>query len=363
LRLGLLIYGSLETLSGGYLYDRKLVETLRKAGDTVEIISLPWRSYARHLWDNLSAALPGRLAALEVDVLLQDELNHPSLFAINRKLKKQARYPILAIVHHLRCSEAHPAWANWLYRRVERTYLNTVDGFIFNSQTTRQVVGGLLAKEHPGLVAYPAGDRFGSQAGSEDRYSDGPLRILFLGNVIRRKGLGWVLDELEGLPDVNWQLDVVGSLSAEPVYAAALQRQAGGMRDRARVHFHGALTDSAVGDWLADSQVLVAPSSYEGFGIVTLEAMGFGVVPVGSMLGAAGEIIEHNKNGYLVRPGAKGELSRIIMELARDRERLAAMSLAARQRFLSFPTWEESMGQIRPFLTRFVQDWSKDGNR
>ena len=49
-----MIYGSLETISGGYLYDRMLVEHLRGQGDQVEVISLPWRSYARHLAGQLS---------------------------------------------------------------------------------------------------------------------------------------------------------------------------------------------------------------------------------------------------------------------------------------------------------------------
>ena len=53
MKLGLVIYGSLDTVSGGYLYDRKLAEYLRAQGDEVEIISLPWRSYAAHLTDNL----------------------------------------------------------------------------------------------------------------------------------------------------------------------------------------------------------------------------------------------------------------------------------------------------------------------
>jgi hypothetical protein len=69
MKLGLLIYGSLETLSGGYLYDRKLVEHLRTQGDTVEIISLPWRNYAAHLTDNFRFRLPPHL-----DLLIQDEL-------------------------------------------------------------------------------------------------------------------------------------------------------------------------------------------------------------------------------------------------------------------------------------------------
>ena len=84
MRIGLLIYGSLDTLSGGYLYDRKLVEHLRQAGDSVEIVSIPWRSYPAHLADNLSLRLYRRLRDLPVDILLQDELNHPSLALVNR---------------------------------------------------------------------------------------------------------------------------------------------------------------------------------------------------------------------------------------------------------------------------------------
>ena len=72
MKIGLLIYGSLDTVSGGYLYDRKLVEYLRAQGDTVEIISLPWRNYAAHLMDNFRFRLPPGL-----DLLIEDELNHP----------------------------------------------------------------------------------------------------------------------------------------------------------------------------------------------------------------------------------------------------------------------------------------------
>jgi hypothetical protein len=114
MRIGLLIYGTLETLSGGYLYDRRLVEHLQSKGDEVEIVSLPWRNYLRHLGDNFSGSLYTRLKELQVDLLLQDELNHPSLFWLNRRLQNQVSYPIIAIVHHLRSSAMHPTWTRLL---------------------------------------------------------------------------------------------------------------------------------------------------------------------------------------------------------------------------------------------------------
>ena len=125
MKIGLIIYGSLETVSGGYLYDRKLVEYLRSQGDTVEIISLPWQNYAVHLTDNFHFRL-----LRGFDLLIEDELNHPSLLFANRQPHP---CPVVSLVHHLRCSELRPKWQNDFYRIVEKQYLQSVAGFIFNS--------------------------------------------------------------------------------------------------------------------------------------------------------------------------------------------------------------------------------------
>lgn len=57
MRVGLIIYGKLDTISGGYLYDRQLVRYLRQQGDEVQLISLPWTWYGRHLLHNIDPAL------------------------------------------------------------------------------------------------------------------------------------------------------------------------------------------------------------------------------------------------------------------------------------------------------------------
>lgn len=342
MKLGFLIYGSLDTLSGGYLYDRKLVEYLRAQGDTVEIISLPWRNYAAHLTDNLTFRLPPGL-----DVLIQDELNHPSLIFANRRKP----YPVVSLVHHLRCSELRPVWQNWFYRIVEKRYLHSVDGFIFNSRTTKSVVDGLIVHGKPSIVAYPPTDRFGSgvtEAEIEARSKDGKLRILFLGNVIERKGLHTLLDALCSLSTENWILDIVGSLSTDPAYAAAMREKTSGIS--ASVHFHGALDNAPLVEKLKAAHLLVVPSSYEGFGIVYLEGMGFGLPAIGTTAGAAGEIIEEDKTGYLIEPGGHKTLAFLLEKLAQDRSLLAELSLNALARYRQQPTWEQTAAEIRAFL-------------
>ncbi len=358
MRVGLVIYGSLNTVSGGYLYDRMLVAYLRRAGDTVEIITLPWRNYARHLSDNFSVDCLRRLRDARVEVLLQDELNHPSLFLINRRVR--ARYPIWSIVHHLRSSEAHLAWANFFYRVIECAYLAGVDGLIVNSETTRQTISDLLGQPGlaPSIVAYPGGNRFNSQISTAQivarTHATLPLKILFIGNLIPRKNLHVLLAALARLPDAEWELTIVGNLRADEHYARAIQQQIQTQR-LANVRLRGALPDRELASVLAQSNVLAVPSDYEGFGIVYLEAMSFGVPPIATTSGAARELITDGVNGLLVPPNDAAALAARLLALCTDRERLAQMSLAARARFLVHPTWDESMAKIRTRLIELTQ--------
>ena len=357
MRVGLVIYGSLDTLSGGYLYDRKLVAHLRERGDSVEVISIPWRSYLRHLSDNFSTGLLRRLARLRLDVLLQDELNHPSLFILTRRLHRQVNYPVVSIVHHLRCDEDYPAWQKCLYRQIESRYLSSVDGFILNSRETRQKVEGTLAKAGrsmpPGHVAYPGGDRFRLQVCAEEirqRSAEHPLRVLFVGNVIPRKGLHALLDALTEVPAQSWKLTVIGNYNIDAPYTRAICQQVKRKGLFSNVRFTGVLDDLALSGYMRDSHVLAMPSFYEGFGIVYLEGMCFGLPAVGTSSGAAREIITHGHNGFLVQPGNIAALADHLSGMAQDRSRLARMSLAARESYLDHPTWEESMDSIRSFL-------------
>jgi glycosyltransferase involved in cell wall biosynthesis len=360
MRVGLVIYGSLETVSGGYLYDRMLVEHLKRQSDEVEVICLPWRSYPLHLLDNLSRSLHRRLLSSRFDILLQDELNHPSLFWLNRRLKQSSPYPLFSIVHHLRLSEQRPNWQNRLYCQIERRYLRGMDGFIFNSQTTLRAVEdqGVNLPARPYVVAYPAGDQFApiiSDAEIAGRATEpGPLRIVFLGNLILRKGLHTLLAALEEIPAGICELSVAGSLNIDPRYLRAIRRQIdqSGLADRVRLL--GALSSNSLAGCLRSHHLLVVPSTYEGYGIVYLEGMGFGLPAVATTAGAAGEIITPGVDGFLVLPGDAPALARCLMCLAQDRPLLTTMSLAARQRYLLQPTWQQTAGQIRDFLLAHI---------
>lgn len=111
-------------------------------------------------------------------------------------------------------------------------------------------------------------------------------------------------------------MDVVGSLTAEPNYTAQMQNFIAKNDLSSFIFLHNSLNNELLVEKLKHAHVLVVPSSYEGFGIVYLEGMAFGLPAIGTTASAAGEIIEHGKTGYLIEPNDLTTLATFISQLA-----------------------------------------------
>jgi glycosyltransferase involved in cell wall biosynthesis len=359
MKVGLIVYGGLDGRSGGFLYDRKLVQTLRAKGHLVTVLAIPWRRYLQHLGDNFRSDIPARVMAAKIDILLEDELCHPSLVALNRNLRRTLRLPIVSIVHHLRSEEAHPRGLMPVYRWVERAYLVTVDGLICNSRATLRSVLSLSRKSVPAVISPPAADQLGTAVSPSAiigrAHHRGPLQVLYLGALIPRKGLHVLLEAMARLPAGAAKLTIAGDSRADPHYAARIRRQADRLRLDGRIRFAGPLSPGRVAAELRRSQVLAVPSSLEGFGIAYLEGMAYGLPALASSVGGGAELVRDGYNGYLVPPGEIGVLTDRLARLAADRVHLARMGQAARRTYLRRPTWGESTRRSVLFLRRLLR--------
>ncbi|MDT4292032.1 glycosyltransferase family 4 protein [Methylomonas sp. MO1] len=357
----LLVIGDMNSVSGGYLYNRKLVSYLRSRGDQVSIISLPPHNYWWLLAENIVGDLLENIAAAKPDILIQDAMVHPAVFYLNRRISKQLGIPLIALVHLLASIDQAPWHSAWLYRIVERRYLQTVDGIIANSQTTltqiRQLLAGALP---PHCIAVPAGDNFADSnidpaAVLKRALEPGPLRILLVGNVIRRKGLHVLLKALSQLPVKDYQLSVAGRLNMEPCYVAQIKtliRDAGLNQSASLL---GPVQGEALADLYRQHHLLVMPSAYESYGIVYVEAQQFGLPAIGTRSGAAWEIIREGENGYLIEPESHGALANLLHTLHQNRHLLAQLGANALHAYAAQPKWETSCADIRAFLSDQVR--------
>jgi glycosyltransferase involved in cell wall biosynthesis len=155
------------------------------------------------------------------------------------------------------------------------------------------------------------------------RPSDRQLRILFLGNLMERKGVGDLLEALARKPlsGMNWRATFAGGGAIE-----LYRRKADGLGLLPRVDFAGWVDQRRAAELLAASDVLVLPSYDEGLPLVILEALTAGVPVVCSPVGAIPEVLENGKSAVYVQPGDSQGLADALAELGRDaalRERLA----------------------------------------
>jgi glycosyltransferase involved in cell wall biosynthesis len=354
MRVGLVIYGRLDTLTGGYLYDRFLAEALRGRGHQVDVISLAWKPYARCLLDNLSHGPAALRTGREWDLLLQDALCHPSLVFTNRRLRARCRTTIVGIVHQVLCRQPRRRLLNFAYGWMERSYLRTTDGLLFASRFTRDAALTLISRDGPVQVAPPGGDRLGRIARGrsilERSRRPGPLELLFVGNLAPVKGLDLLLESVSRLPHPVWRLTVAGSLTADPEHARRIRGLISSRGLGSQVRLLGAVDGEGLRDLYTAAQVFVMPFALEGFGIAALEAMAFGLPVIGSADGGVREFVRHAENGFLVAARDHAAVRRHLEDLYRDRDRLAAMGRAALDTFSAHPTWDQSMRRGCEFL-------------
>ena len=350
MKAGLVIYGDLNARSGGYFYDQQLVNHLRREGDQVQVFSLTEKDhFVSHLFDNWQWGFWQQLATADLDVLLQDELNHLSLFLGNCWLKSRANYPIVSIIHHLRLNEARGTCANQFSRLVESIYLRTVDAVICNSPTTKKEVEK-ISTVPKSIVAFPGNDHIEGGQGSSESVSKSGFNILFVGSVIPRKGVHTLIQAIRRLSDEKVHLDLVGSLKSNPEYVASIRQliQANDLDES--VTIHGRVEDEDLQMFYASCDVLAVPSSYEGLGIVYLEAMKHGKPVIATKNGGTNDIITHGKNGYLVEHCNVSELTSRLQYLSKKIELRQQMGEQSRQMAQNHPTWRESMSEVRTFL-------------
>ncbi|HVU50256.1 MAG TPA: glycosyltransferase family 4 protein [Polyangia bacterium] len=351
MRIAFMLLGDLDRVSGGFIYDRMLVERLRARGHAVEVVSLPWRSRARAVTANLRPLPPGLAAA---DVVIQDELCHAAVFARNRQLRR-AGVPIVALVHNLG-SVGPRGRGRSLARAVEHRYLRSVDGIVAVCESTLRDARAPLVRDVPVVVA-PAGrdhlppSRPDAAAVASRARSPGPLRVLSSAAVVRSKGLHRLIDAI-ARPGGPFELDVAGALDADRAQVRRVRALIERLGVGARVRLHGLLRGAPLWALYDRAHVLALPSDREAYPLAVVEALGFGLPVLVTDRGGASEVLGAGPQGQALPPDDVAAWSRALASLAADRARLEAAGLAALARYAALGTWDDVASRVEALCAR-----------
>jgi glycosyltransferase involved in cell wall biosynthesis len=145
-----------------------------------------------------------------------------------------------------------------------------------------------------------------------------PLKVLYVGRLEYRKGIDILLQAIpliiKKYPDTVFKL--IG-IDENKAYEHKFQEE-NAANFKSKVTFIGLLDKQALDKAYSDCDIFVAPSRYESFGLIYIEAMSYGKPVIGCKVGGVSEIILDNQNGLFAIPGDPVSLAEKIISLCVD---------------------------------------------
>jgi len=184
------------------------------------------------------------------------------------------------------------------------------------------------------------------------RPAGSPFRLLFLGNLLERKGVADLLHALALPParSLNLTLTLAGGGPIETYRSLAEDL---GIGDR--VHFTGWVDQARARQLMVNADALALPAYDEGLPLVILEAMASSVAVICTPVGAIPEVFEDRRTALFVPPGNQPALAQAIATLARDetlRQSLTTEALVLYEREFTMPVFAARISELYATLSR-----------
>lgn len=344
MRILFVIPGDINLPTGGYRYDKVIINAWRDSGIDVKLVSLEGYYPFPDEKDKAMA-----LEAIEnfprANVAVVDGLLGGTSPDFIRALS--GIMPVTALIHHPLCLE------NGLDEKTAKTLkaseqkgLEFVSQIITTSPSTTKIVSELFSFDSTKIhTVLPGVKRTRICAGSDNQ----TLQLLCIGSVIERKGHKYLLKALSSLKDLNWHLNCYGSTEFDLALYDRINNMIRTENLSDKVTFHGAVSDETLEAAYESSDIFVLPSLFEGYGMVYAEAIVRGLPVIATTAGAIPDTVPETC-GILVEPKNIEMLSQALENLICDTDLRNSYRQGAIDAESDFPTWQGSARQFAKLL-------------
>jgi glycosyltransferase involved in cell wall biosynthesis len=219
----------------------------------------------------------------------------------------------------LRDSESHLKWKD--------QELELADHVIVPSSHVRSTLSGVVPEEKIHVVNYGAPDTFVQV--HKKNASGGPIRVLYVGALHQRKGIGYLLQALDQCK-AEIHVTLVGMKDAANARVDDACK---------RYRWFESVPHAKVLELMAEADVLVHPSLSEGCALVVLEALANGLPVIVTPNSGTLDFVRDGQEGFVIPICDAQAIADRIQQLDADRELLSRMSLQA-QRTAKTNSWE-----------------------
>jgi glycosyltransferase involved in cell wall biosynthesis len=331
----LVTVGDPGTLSGGYLFHRRLAELAEAADARLSFVSLPERPFPLAIFDVPRVLQAAQRRAAQVLVL-------DSIAAANLGPWPAPRVPIVGMLHQPPGGIDHGPVRTLVQAGLDRLAYRRARRLLVASESLAEQLRATISRPERIFVVPP-----GRDVAAAEGEPPGDVRLgrraafLSVGNWVERKGLLSLLDAFAGLPAEAATLHLVGDTRTDPRYGERVQARLGQPDLKDRVVVHGPRSTGEVAALYAACDAFVLPSLKEPYGTVYGEAMAYGLPVVGWRAGNLPHLADHEREGLLVRIGDIPRLTDALRRLADDPLLRQRLGQAALRRAQLRPTWSQ----------------------
>ena len=346
MRVAFVTVGATSRMTGGYLYNARVLAGLRRSGVEVkELVAGGADPDEQIAWAPRVGTL---LDAPSYDVILVDAL---ARIAVAPHLDRwRAFRPVVALVHELPSAAGGSleAWTTADQQAYEEPLLRA-ERLVAVSEHGRALLEARGVPPERVRIVPPGFDRLAiSDKTPPGRRGAGPVRVLCVAQWIPRKGIltlarAWARDARPGAV-----LELVGETDADPAYTASVRDELASA-SAGSVLISGAVDDAALSDAYAAADLFVLSSRYEGYGMAYAEALSFGLPVVACEVGPVPCLVGRDA-ALLVPPDDADALANALDLLLENRGLRDRMSAAARRRTAVLPRWEDAVAGLHETL-------------
>jgi glycosyltransferase involved in cell wall biosynthesis len=335
-RLVFAVPGSLDTPTGGYAYDRRMIVEMKRLGWSVEVLDLG-NEFPRPSPSARAAARTKLAAVPPATPIVIDGLAFGVLPDVGVALADTRR--LIALVHHpLALESGLSVEEAQALRASERAALAHARHTVTTSPAVARVLTSDYAVAPERLTIAPPGTDKAAQAQGA---GGSTVALLAVGAVVPRKGYDVLVAALAELADLPWRLTIAGDRTRDPATTAQIERDIARRKLSDRVTLAGAVSDDCLEALYLGADLFVLPSRYEGYGMGFAEAIAHGLPVIGTTAGAIPDTVPAG-TGLLVPPDDASALAAALRRLIADAEERGRLKAAARAAAARLPTWPES---------------------
>jgi glycosyltransferase involved in cell wall biosynthesis len=340
-----LTMGNIYSLTGGYLYNMRMIEGLEQKGYSVNIFGTDWPWNIKSDLEKISLFHFEKLAVGSCIII--DSLVLARLRSVVEKFS--TRLTFIGLIH-LPVSYQYTYGEFGRISHEELIALRQMKQLIVTGRFTYDLLwkAGLNAARI--RVVEPGTDQFPRKT----HYKSVPSELLCIANYSAIKAHDILIRSLSRLASRDWTLHLYGDIGHDKEYSSGIYSLIEQLHLEKRVIMHGIAGRDEITAIFLLADLFVMPSLFESYGMALTESLAHGVPVLTTRTGNIPHTVPPGM-GILVEPGNEEELTHAIRSLMDEPSKYASLCSTASQYHYLARSWDQAVMEFERIIGETVK--------